>query len=159
MEKILTLLLLTAFAVITPIAAEPCASCLVPTDRQVLDDPGFERLESHNIARANRAHWLNDDYYITYQWDKRPRIGHHVLIVKLYNKDKQQVQELSITADAYMPSMKGAHDTGDVAMRLNNRGDYLVPVHFMMLGDWEIELKFSRDDKELTRAYVQLDLK
>ena len=159
MKSILLIILLTLLAVINLAASEPCFTCTGRSGHQVVNDPGFDRQESHNIARVRRAHWLNDDYYVTYQWDKRPRIGHHVLIVKLFNKDKQQVQNLEITADAYMPSMKGAHDTGDIAMRLNNSGDYLVPVHFMMLGDWEIELKFNKEGKELTRAYVQLDLK
>ena len=159
MKTTILIFLITVLAVININAAAPCLSCVGDRDHQVLDDKGFERLDSHNVSRARRAHTLNDNYHITYQWDSRPRIGHHVLIVKLFNKDRQQVQDLDITADAYMPSMKGAHDTGDVPMKLNNNGDYLIPVHFMMLGDWEIELKFSSEGEELTRAYVQLDLR
>ena len=80
-------------------------------------------------------------------------------MVNVYNKNKKQVNDLIVTADAYMPSMKGSHDTGDKKMQLNKKNQYAIPVYFMMLGDWEIELKFNKANKQIGNAFVKLDIK
>jgi hypothetical protein len=157
MKTILMIFLMVLSAGISTVSASSC--CPSPAVAKKDSVPDFQRLKVHEVQKEKKNHWINADYYMTYEWDKKPRIGHHVLIVKLYSKDKKQVNDLSITADAYMPSMKGSHDTGDVLMKQNNKKHYLMPVHFMMLGKWELELKFSKDKKELTRAYVMLEIK
>jgi hypothetical protein len=39
---------------------------------------------------------------------------------------------MEITADAGMPAMSGAHDTGDRPFALSNKGTYLLPVNIVM---------------------------
>jgi len=55
-------------------------------------------------------------------------------------------------ADTGMPSMGGAHETGDKAFRLSNRGDYLLPINIVMPGDWEIRLTVSKEGKVIFRG-------
>jgi len=138
-----------------PLFSQHCGSCTkgntskpaytAPTDKQV-------------IAAPKKTHWISTNYYITYEWNKKPKIGHFVLLVRAFDKDKKPVTNLDFTADAYMPSMKGAHDTGDVKMQLNRKNQYAVPVHFMMLGDWEIHIKASLNGKMLGSAFIKLDI-
>ena len=150
------ILLITTIALMfLPLFSQPCGSCTkgqatkpaytAPTARQI-------------IVAPRRAHWISNDYYITYEWNKKPKIGHFILLVRAFDKDKKPVTNLDFTADAYMPSMKGAHDTGDVKMQLNKKNQYAVPVHFMMLGDWEIHLKVTLNGKQVGSAFIKLDI-
>jgi len=57
-----------------------------------------------------------------------------------------------------MPSMRGAHDSGEVAFKLNKAGDYLLPVNVVMPGDWEVRLTFSRNGSVIFRGKVTFDV-
>jgi hypothetical protein len=65
------------------------------------------------------------------------------------------VKDLSITADAYMPSMRGAHDTGDKPLKLNKNDKYVIDVNFMMAGEWGIDLKFAKNGKVFAVGLVK----
>jgi len=149
----LTLLLM----VLVPFTAQThCGSC--PTGQSATVS---EKTEAPLmvIASPKKAQWISKEYYVEYDWNKKPKIGSHILSVKVFDKSKKQVTDLDITADAYMPSMKGSHDTGDKALKQNKKGDYMIPVNFMMLGDWEILLKFSKANKLLSKAAINLEIK
>ncbi len=155
MKKII---LLTAIAWIAlTLAAQHCGSCTSRTQAQTTNN-SVQNPKSI-IPGPKKAHWIDREHYVTYEWNKRPKIGTYILLVNVFDKDKKRVDNLILTADAYMPSMKGSHDTGDKAMKLNKKGQYVIPVYFMMLGDWEIELKFSKGNNRFANAYVKLDIK
>ncbi len=85
-----------------------CSGC--PNEKLHAKQPVRENKVT--LAAVNKQNWINEDYYFTYSFDKKPKIGTHILIVKLFNKDKKLNQDYTVTADADMPSMNGAHSTG-----------------------------------------------
>jgi hypothetical protein len=101
---------------------------------------------------------IGEDYYFKYSFDKKPQLGTIILKVELFNKAGQQVTDLKITGDSGMPSMKGHHDSGDVAFQLNKKGDYLLPVNVVMPGDWEIKLKFLQGEQVIYRGSIRFDI-
>jgi nitrogen fixation protein FixH len=54
--------------------------------------------------------------------------------------------------------MRGSHDTGEVAFKLNQKGEYLLPVDIMMPGDWDVRLIFRKDDTIIHRASITFDV-
>ena len=53
-----------------------------------------------------------------------------------------------------MPSMRGAHDSGEVPFKLNKKGDYLLPVNVVMPGEWEVKLVFMKDKEPVFRGRI-----
>lgn len=138
-----------------PLLAQHCGSC----PSMASATPTTQQASTKNIIpKVKTAHWLDTQHYITYEWNKNPKIGTYVLLVNVFDKNKKRISDMNVTADAYMPSMKGSHDTGDKKMQLNKKNQYAIPVNFMMLGDWEIELKFNKAGKLINNAYVRLDI-
>jgi hypothetical protein len=101
---------------------------------------------------------IGADYYFIYSFEKKPQIGPVFLKIELYNKEGQRDTGLKIIGDSGMPSMKGHHDSGDVAFQLNKKGDYLLPVNVVMPGDWEIKLKFQKGDQIIYRGSIRFDI-
>ena len=101
---------------------------------------------------------IGNDYYFTYSFDKKPQIGTIILKIELYNKEGQRDSGLKIIGDSGMPSMKGHHDSGDVVVQLNKKGDYLLPVNVVMPGDWEIKLKFQKGDQIIYKGSIRFDI-
>jgi len=101
---------------------------------------------------------LGTDYYLTYGFDKKPKLGTVILKVEVFNKDGKKDTSMGIKADAGMPSMKGAHDMGDQPMKLSNKGDYLLPINIVMPGDWEIRLTVLKDGKSIFMGSYQFDV-
>ncbi len=154
MKKIILITL--ASMLLLPIVAQHCGSCPSGMNAATVStDANTPSL----VLKAGKTAWIDSDHYVVYSWDKSPKIGNRILMVKVFNKNKQVVTNLNVTANAYMPSMKGSHDTGHVAMKLNKKNQYAIPVNFMMLGKWEIELKFARNAKSLGTALVRATIK
>jgi len=129
---------LSAFA-----AAQPASSCcnapgLVPAGPQ--GEPVFQ-----DLPKSGKAVWIGEVNSFTWEFDKTPKMGTSILIIKLSDKDGKRVSDLAVSGRADMPSMRGAHDSGEVAFKTNKAGDYLMPVNVVMPGEWEVRLTFSRN--------------
>ena len=138
----------TAFA-----AAQPAASCcnspgLTPSGPQN-QEPVFQ-----DLAKSGKKCWIGEVNYFTWEFDNTPKMGTSVLIIKLYDKDGKRVSDLQINGRSDMPSMRGAHDSGEVAFKNNKAGDYLLPVSVVMPGDWEVRLTFSRNGIVIFRGRI-----
>jgi hypothetical protein len=121
--------------------AQPARSCcnspgLLPAGSQ---GPAFKEL-----PKAGKKCWIGEVSYFIYEFDKTPKMGTAILKIQLFDKDGKQISDLEITGQSDMPSMRGAHDSGEVAFTLNKKGDYLMPVNIVMPGDWEVLLTLSR---------------
>jgi len=99
----------------------------------------------------------NGDYILKYEWPEKPKVGDYTLKVNLADKTGKSVEGAEITASYDMPSMRGAHATTET-MKRNARGDYLLPIHFAMRGDWEIVLSAQKDGVEIVAATILLDI-
>jgi len=99
----------------------------------------------------------NGDYTLKYEWPEKPKVGDYILKVNLVDKTGASVEGADIIASYDMPSMRGAHATTET-MKRNARGDYLLPIHFAMRGDWEIVLSARKDGVEIVAATILLDI-
>jgi len=153
------LIALTAFSVFlaASAAAQPATSCcnspgLTPSGPQN-QEPVFQ-----DLAKSGKKCWIGEVNYFTWEFDKTPKMGTSILIIKLYDRDGKRVTDVAITGQSDMPSMRGAHDSGEVAFKLNKAGDYLLPVNVVMPGDWEVRLTFSRNGSVIFRGKVTFDV-
>lgn len=146
-----TFLLLASAALLS---AQPAAACcaspgLVPAGQE----PVFQ-----DLPKSGKKCWIGEVNYFTWEFDKTPKMGTAILIIKLYDKDGTRVSDLAITGRSDMPSMRGAHDSGEVAFKTNRAGDYLLPVGIVMPGDWEVRLTFARNGIVIFRGRIAFDV-
>jgi hypothetical protein len=104
------------------------------------------------MAEPGKKVPFGDGYYLIYGFDKKPKMGMVILKVEIFTKEGKKETSFEVKADAGMPSMRGAHDTGEKPFKLSNKGDYLLPVNIIMPGDWDIRLTISKDGKVLFRG-------
>jgi hypothetical protein len=138
-------------------AAQSAGSCcnspgLAPTGPQS-QEPVFQ-----DLAKSGKKCWIGEVNFFTWEFDKTPKMGTSILIIKLYDKDGKRVSDLQITGSSDMPSMRGAHDSGEVSFKNNKAGDYLLPVNVVMPGDWEVRLTFSRNGIVIFRGRIAFDV-
>ncbi|HOS39522.1 MAG TPA: FixH family protein [Spirochaetota bacterium] len=131
-------------------SSDSCCSITPPstgtgTDAPVLTSPGSR------IA-------INNDLSFTYAFDKKPALGTAILKIQVFDKSGKQVSDLAITGDSGMPSMKGHHDSGDVAFQKNRKGDYLMPVQIVMPGDWAVRVKIAKDGAHIYTGLIRFDV-
>jgi len=108
--------------------------------------------------KAGQKHWIGGEYYFVYDFDKRPQIGTIIIKIQVFTKDGKQDSSLEITGSSDMPSMRGAHATGDKPFKLNKKGDYLLPVNVVMPGDWEVVFNFLKDKKPIYTGSVRFNV-
>lgn len=152
-EKI-TAALILAILVTGVAVAQPATSCcnspgLAPQGQE----PVFQ-----DLPRSGKKCWIGEVNYFTWEFDRTPKMGTAILIIKLYDKSGTQVSDLAITGRSDMPSMRGAHDSGEVAFKTNKAGNYLLPVNVVMPGDWEVQLTFSRNGIVIFRGRITFDV-
>ncbi|HOZ01080.1 MAG TPA: FixH family protein [Candidatus Syntrophosphaera sp.] len=158
MKSAITLLL--AIIALLPIALNAqCENC---QNHQMVGNQkanaGTKTIVKHIFTSQNKNYWVSEDKYISYKWQSKPKIGTNMLLVTVYSKGKKINNDLILTANSYMPSMRGAHDTGDQPMMVNKKKTYVIPVNLVMLGDWEVELNFRQNGKIIYTGYIQLNL-
>ena len=101
---------------------------------------------------------IGNDYYLTYGFDKKPKLGTLIMKVEIFTREGKKDTSMDVKADAGMPSMKGAHETGDRPFKLSKKGDYLLPIDIVMPGDWEIRLTLLKEGKVIFRGSHQFDV-
>jgi len=145
-------LVLTAFAAAQP--AMPCSNSpgLAPGGPQG-QEPVFQ-----DLPKSGKKWWIGDANYFTWEFDKTPKMGTSILIIKLYDKDGKRISEPAVTGRSNMPLMRGAHDSGEVAFKTNKPGDYLLPINIVMPGKWEVSLTFSRNGIVIFRGRIAFDV-
>ena len=97
---------------------------------------------------------LTEDVSFNYAFVEKPKVGDVIMKIKL----SQPADSIQAFAEYDMPSMRGHHASGKVAFKRNRAGDFVLPIHFAMPGDWEIKLTFEQDGKELFAGAVELDI-
>lgn len=101
---------------------------------------------------------LGSGGYLIYGFDKKPKMGTVILKVEAFAPDGKRDTSLEVLGDSGMPSMRGAHETGDQPFKLSKKGDYLLPVDIVMPGDWEVRLTVRKDGKVLLRGSYRFDV-
>jgi hypothetical protein len=101
---------------------------------------------------------VGSSHYLLYGFDKKPKLGMVIMKVELFTTDDKKDTSFTVKGDAGMPSMKGAHETGEQNFALSNKGDYLLPVNIVMPGDWEIRITVLKDGKVVARGRYNFDV-
>jgi len=101
---------------------------------------------------------VGSDHYIVYGFDKKPKLGTLIMKVEIFTKEGKKDTSFEAKADADMPSMRGAHGTGDRPFKLSNKGDYLLPIDIVMPGDWEIKLTLFKEGKAIFKGSYQFNV-
>lgn len=110
------------------------------------------------VLKAGQKHWIGDQYQFIYNFDKKPQMGTIIMKIQVFTKDGKQDTSLEIIGDADMPSMKGAHSSGNQLFKQNKKGDYLLPVNVVMPGEWEVVLNFLKDKKPIFTGSVRFNV-
>jgi hypothetical protein len=108
---------------------------------------GKEEIVYKPLPGPGKKCWIHEEMYFTYKFSEKPKMGTVILIVQVFNNRGDQLTPFTIQGRSDMPTMRGAHDSGDQEFKLNKKGDYLLPVNIVMPGDWEVRLTFLKDGK------------
>lgn len=98
---------------------------------------------------------INNEVSFVYNFVERPKVGDVILKIQLNNHTDNDIK---VYTEYDMPSMRGHHASGKVEFKRNRAGDYVLPIHFAMPGDWEIKLYFEQDEKEIYSGVINLDI-
>ena len=101
---------------------------------------------------------IEGGYYLMYGFDKKPKLGTVIMKVEIFTGEGKKDTSLEAKADAGMPSMKGAHETGDRPFTVSKKGDYLLPISIVMPGDWEIRLTLLKEGRVIFRGRYNFDV-
>ncbi|MGZ3598206.1 MAG: hypothetical protein ACXWMS_12855 [Syntrophales bacterium] len=101
---------------------------------------------------------IGSGYYLVYGFDKKPKLGTVIMKVDIFKGDGERDTSFQVKGDSGMPSMRGAHETGDLAFQLSRKGSYLLPINIVMPGDWEIRLTILKDGKVFFRGRYNFDI-
>ena len=101
---------------------------------------------------------IDDDFHFTYEFTEKPRMGTAILRVRIFDREENQTTAFTVLSRYDMPSMAGAHDSGEQEFKLNKKGDYLLPVNIAMPGEWEVKLTFKRGDSVVFRGTFRFDV-
>ena len=101
---------------------------------------------------------LEGGYYFLCSFDKKPKLGTMIMKVEVFSREGKKETSLEVKADAGMPSMRGAHETGERSFQISRKGDYLLPINIVMPGDWEIRLTIRKDGKIIFRGSHKFDV-
>lgn len=144
-----TLMLAAVLAISMAAASPPTVCAAAPSaaeaDFQILPNPG-EKIP------------LNADYYFIYEFDKPPKLGMAIMRVEIFNRDGNRDTSFVVKGDADMPSMRGAHSSGEKDFALSAKGVYLLPIRLVMPGDWEIRFTFLNKERVIFRGAYLFDL-
>jgi hypothetical protein len=102
--------------------------------------------------------WINEELYFTYKFSEKPKMGTVILVIQVFNKNGDKLTPFLIKGRSDMPSMSGAHDSGDQEFKLNKKNDYLLPVNIVMPGGWEVRLTLLKDGKPLFYGSLTFDV-
>jgi hypothetical protein len=126
--------------------------------KSVKDGGAGETVVFAPMAGPGKRVSMGNGYYLIYGFDKTPKLGTVIMKVEIFTKEGKKDTSFDLKGDAGMPSMRGAHETGDKAFALSKKGDYLLPVNIVMPGDWEIRLTVAKDGKVIMRGRTNFDV-
>ena len=111
-----------------------------------------------SMAEPGKRVAIGPGRYMIYGFDKQPKMGTVIMKVQIYTLDGKKDTSMEVVADSGMPSMRGAHETGERPFSLSKKGDFLLPINIVMPGDWEIRLSIKKDGKVIFRGRYNFDV-
>ncbi len=140
------------------LAALCCAAALPAVPAAAAAGQAAKEIVWTPVPGSGKKCPINETYYFKYEFSQKPQMGMVILKVQVFDKKNDQVVPFKATGRSDMPSMRGAHDSGDVEFRLNKKNDYLLPVNIVMPGDWEIRLIFRLNGQPVYHGSIRFDV-
>lgn len=130
------------------------ATPLLPPRPAVADDerPGGAQPGYPEMPAPGEKVPLPEGRYLVYGFTAKPKLGTAIMKVEIFGADGRKDTSLEVTADAGMPSMRGAHETGDRPFQRSRKGDYLLPIPIVMPGGWEVRFTVRKDGRVIFRG-------
>jgi hypothetical protein len=129
-----------------------------PLSRTTQAVTGNQEIVYKPLPKPGKKCEINNDLYFIYEFNEKPKMGTVILKIQVFTKNGEKTAPFAIKGRADMPSMRGAHDSGDVEFKLNKKDDYLLPVNIVMPGGWEIRLTFLKDGKPIFYGSIRFDV-
>lgn len=101
---------------------------------------------------------LGADHYFVYGFDKAPKMGTAIMKLEIFARDGSHDTTFVVKGDADMPSMRGAHGTGNKQFSVSKKGVYLLPVPIAMPGEWELKFTFEKDGKAVFHGSYRFEV-
>jgi hypothetical protein len=117
------------------------------------DDKDFQKL-----PKPGEKVPLGADHYFIYGFNKPPKMGAAIMKVEIFTQAGKQDTSFTVKGDLDMPSMRGAHSTGEKKFTLSKNGAYLLPSNIVMPGDWEFRFTFEKNGKTVFRGAYPFDI-
>jgi hypothetical protein len=143
---------LAALCLSVPASPRVSATGNAPVLRQV------ETPEYSELPGFGKKCRLDDEFTFTYEFTEKPRMGTAILRIRVFGRDGSQSTAFTVLGEYDMPSMAGAHASGEQEFKLNKKGDYLLPVNIAMPGGWEVKLTFKRGETVVFRGIFRFDV-
>ncbi len=121
-------------------------------------DTSAEQAVYQPLPKPGEKITLDADHYFTYGFTKQPKLGTAIMRVEIFKRDGSHETSFVVKGDADMPSMRGAHSSGEKNFTLSAKGEYLLPINLVMPGDWEVRLTFEKSGKTVFRGAYLFDL-
>ena len=147
----LLVLLLASLASLAPLL--PPRPAVASEDR-----PEGTRPEFPEMPAPGKKVPLPEGRYLIYGFAAKPKLGTAIMKVEIFSGAGQKETSLEVTADAGMPSMRGAHETGDRPFQRSRKGDYLLPIPIVMPGGWEVRFTVRKDGGVIFRGRYDFDV-
>jgi hypothetical protein len=131
----------------------------IPLCKDVLAASGTQQSQAYfSMPEPGAKVQIGSGYYMVYGFDKKPKLGTVIMKVDIFKGEGERDTSFQVKGDSGMPSMRGAHETGDRVFQLSRKGSYLLPIDIVMPGDWEIRLTILRDGKVFFRGRYNFDI-
>ncbi|MDR2337530.1 MAG: FixH family protein [Deltaproteobacteria bacterium] len=158
MNKIFyTVLLAVGFATYVH-ACPTCEKHKHPAAQQKITEVHAKNSVQPTLLKEGQKIIINDSYSFKYNFAEKPKMGQSVLKIQVLDANGKTSSNLKISATYDMPSMRGHHATKVDLIQKNKKGVYLLPVNFVMQGDWEIVLTFKDTDKNIFVGVINLEI-
>jgi hypothetical protein len=125
------------------------------------DVPALQQVEAPQYTELpgfGKKCRIDDVFTFTYEFAEKPRMGTAILRIRVFGPDETRSTAFTVIGQYDMPSMAGAHASGEQEFKLNKKGDYLLPVNIAMPGGWEVKLTFKRGETVVFRGIFRFDV-
>lgn len=130
--------------------APPCLVVAAPASAVTAD--------YQQLPKPGKKVDLDAAHYFIFGFEKQPKLGNAIMRVDIFTRNGQRDSSFIVKGSADMPSMRGAHSSGDRMFALSKKGSYLMPVQLVMPGDWEFRFAFEKKGKTVFRGAYLFDL-
>jgi hypothetical protein len=152
MQKVSVLAMVACLGLVAAVAP------MVASGQMSAQGTSQAKIEWTPVPGPNKKCPVNADYFFKYDFDKKPQMGMVILKIQVFNKNGEQVTPYAMTGRSDMPSMRGAHDSGEVEFKLNKTNNYLLPVNVVMPGDWEVRVTFLLNGQAVFHGSIRFDV-